>query len=86
MAGELENLGKGQVSEMAVDADKGYLVYAVDKKLPDLSPGSPEFAQMRASIAGYMARMSCQLLPGRDRRPGAETDGTVGQVARPRTE
>ena len=58
VAGELENLGKGQVSEMAVDADKGYLVYAIDKKLPNLSPGGPEFAQMRASLALYTARMN----------------------------
>ena len=52
-----ENLNKGEVSEMAVDADKGYIVYAADKKLPDLSPTSAQFAQMRASISGYMARL-----------------------------
>ena len=56
VSGELENLGKGQVSEMAIAADKGYLLYAIDKKSPDLSPASPQFAQMRASIAFYTAR------------------------------
>ena len=54
--GKLDALDKGTVSEMALDADKGYLVYAADKKLPDLSPTGAEFAQMRASIAAFMAQ------------------------------
>ena len=55
--GVLDRLEKGQVSEMVIDADKGHIVCALDRKAPDLSESNPRFAEMRASIAGYMARL-----------------------------
>lgn len=43
----LQGLAAGEVSEMASDAQKGYLVYAQEKKLPDLTPGNPRYAELR---------------------------------------
>lgn len=43
----LQNLSAGEVSEMAADAQKGYLVYAQEKKSPDLSPGNPRYVELR---------------------------------------
>jgi peptidyl-prolyl cis-trans isomerase D len=56
--GALDRLDQGQVSAMTTADDKGYLVYAVAKKTPDLSPANPQYAQMRAQLAGYMAQAS----------------------------
>lgn len=75
VTGTLERLEKGKVSDMVVDADKGYLVYAVEKKLPDLAESGPQFAQMRASIASTMSRLA----------PGAYLSELVAQELR-RTE
>jgi peptidyl-prolyl cis-trans isomerase D len=58
VAGALEHLEKGQVSEMIVDASKGTIVGAIDKKAPDLSETSPRFAEMRNLIAGYTTRQA----------------------------
>jgi len=57
-AGALEHLDQGQVSEMVATADQGVLVYALAKKSPDLNPANPQFAAMRARLAGYMAQAS----------------------------
>ncbi|HEX7631569.1 MAG TPA: peptidyl-prolyl cis-trans isomerase [Lacunisphaera sp.] len=43
----LQNLNAGDVSEMAADAQKGYLVFAQEKKLPDLTPANPRYAELR---------------------------------------
>ena len=56
VAATLEHLGKGQVSDMAITADKGYLVYALDKKLPVASASNPRFAEVRAQLAAYSAQ------------------------------
>ena len=56
--GTLEHLSKGSVSDMEVDADKGYLVYAADRKTPNLNEAGQEFTAMRLSIASYMARLA----------------------------
>ncbi|HVU36560.1 MAG TPA: peptidyl-prolyl cis-trans isomerase [Opitutaceae bacterium] len=55
--GSLERLNKGQVSDMIINADRGIFVYAEDKKLPDLSPKNPEYAQTREQLASYGARI-----------------------------
>lgn len=56
--GALDHLEKGQLSDMAVAADKGTLVYAADKVSPDLSETGPKFAETRAQIASYNARIA----------------------------
>jgi len=58
--GTLERLEKGQVSDMVLSADKGLFVYAVDKKLPDLSESNPRFAEARSQFGGFMSRMGAQ--------------------------
>jgi peptidyl-prolyl cis-trans isomerase D len=47
----LDQLNKGEVSEMVRTQDKGLLVYAADKKLPDVSETNPEFQATRMQIA-----------------------------------
>ncbi|MDB6168647.1 MAG: hypothetical protein JWM88_1511 [Verrucomicrobia bacterium] len=63
VAGALERLEKGQVSDMIISKEHGLFVYAVDKKLPNLSETGPAFATMRAQIASANARIgaSAQL-------------------------
>jgi peptidyl-prolyl cis-trans isomerase D len=56
VASTLEHLAKGQVSDMEVADDKGYLVYALDKKPPELSAANPRFAEVRAELAAYSAQ------------------------------
>ncbi|WP_438482137.1 hypothetical protein [Oleiharenicola lentus] len=51
----LQTLEKGQVSEMASAADKGYLVYAQDKKLPDVSPASPRYIELQKQLMTFTA-------------------------------
>ena len=48
--GALQSLEAGQVSAMAADATKGYLVYAQEKKQPDLAPGSPRYAELQQQM------------------------------------
>lgn len=55
--GTLERLEKGAVSDMVITSDKGILVYAVDKKLPDTSESNPQFVETRNQIAGYTSRI-----------------------------
>jgi peptidyl-prolyl cis-trans isomerase D len=55
--GTLEHLDKGQVSDLVSAKDKGYLVYAVDKKLPDFSDTNPQYATTKAQLAAYSARL-----------------------------
>jgi peptidyl-prolyl cis-trans isomerase D len=53
----LERLDKGKVSDMVMSADKGILVYAADKKAPDISDTNPQFVEMRNQIANYNSRI-----------------------------
>jgi len=55
--GSLETLEKGQLSEMLLDQEKGALVYAIDKVLPDTSTSNPQFAATREQIATMTARL-----------------------------
>ena len=57
VGGTLARLGKGELSDMALTADKGYLVYVLDKKAPSLSESNPRFAEARAQLAANAARM-----------------------------
>jgi peptidyl-prolyl cis-trans isomerase D len=54
--GTLERLEKGQVSDMVIRSDKGVFVYAIDKKVPDISDANPQFAETRKQIASNNAR------------------------------
>jgi peptidyl-prolyl cis-trans isomerase D len=55
--GTLDRLSKGGVSDMVLAQDKGVLVYAADKKLPDMNETSPEYVAARAQIANVNARI-----------------------------
>jgi peptidyl-prolyl cis-trans isomerase D len=52
----LEHLEKGTVSDMVATADKGYLVYAIDRKEPDPKAAAARVAQLRSQLAAYSAR------------------------------
>lgn len=62
--GALEHLEKGQVSDLIVENDKGVFVYAVDKKIPDLSEANPQYAATRAQLTGYTARLGSGAVIG----------------------
>lgn len=49
--GALERLEQGRVSDMIVSRDHGLIVYAAEKKVPNLDESAPEFAATRAQIA-----------------------------------
>ena len=53
--GTLESLKKGDVSEMVQGQDKGLLVYAIDKKAPDLSEGNPQYKTFQSQLARFTA-------------------------------
>jgi peptidyl-prolyl cis-trans isomerase D len=55
--GALERLEKGQVSDMVVNPDKGHFVYAVDKKMPDVSEANPKYAETRTQLASFSNRL-----------------------------
>jgi peptidyl-prolyl cis-trans isomerase D len=62
--GALEHLEKGQVSDMAVSADKGIFVYAADKQTPDLSETNPQYAATRTQLGAYTARLASGAIIG----------------------
>jgi peptidyl-prolyl cis-trans isomerase D len=64
VAGELDRLDKGQVSEMAQAQAGGIFVYAADKRAPDLSPANPHYAEVRAEIALYSSRITSNSVMG----------------------
>jgi peptidyl-prolyl cis-trans isomerase D len=51
----LQRLQAGQVSDMSATADKGILVLAQEKKLPDLSPGSPRYVEAQKQLMLFTA-------------------------------
>ncbi|MEO7599021.1 MAG: peptidyl-prolyl cis-trans isomerase [Opitutus sp.] len=55
--GALQRLDKGRVSDMIIAKEHGLIVYAADKKLPDLNESSPQFAAARTQIAMASARI-----------------------------
>ncbi len=46
----LQTLEAGQVAEMIAEATKGYLVYAQEKKQPDLTPANPRYAELQQQM------------------------------------
>ena len=55
--GVLPRLEKGRVSDMIIEKDHGVIVYAADKKIPDLNESTPEYTAARAQIAMSSARV-----------------------------
>lgn len=55
--GVLEQLDKGQVSDMVLNPDKGHFVYAADKKLPDVSESNPRYIDARGQLANFGTRL-----------------------------
>ncbi len=49
--GTLENLTKGSLSDMVIQADKGVIVYASDKKTPPLQADSPAYLASKTQLA-----------------------------------
>ncbi|MBI2510943.1 MAG: peptidyl-prolyl cis-trans isomerase [Opitutae bacterium] len=49
------SLPKGEVSEMVATGDQGVFTYVADKKLPDVSPANPRFAEVQKQLAQYTA-------------------------------
>ncbi len=49
--GTLEHLEKGQVSDLTQSSAKGILVYAADKKTPDLSEANPQYVATKNQLA-----------------------------------
>ena len=57
VAGVLDRLTKGQVSDMIITKEHGLFVYVADKKLPDFSESGPAYTAMRAQLAAVNARI-----------------------------
>ena len=53
----LEHLDQGQVSDLAIAADKGTFVYVSAKKTPDFSPSNPLYTETRTQLATYTSRL-----------------------------
>ena len=51
----LGSLEAGQVSDLIGLGDKGLLVYVQEKKLPDLSPANPRYAEVQTQLMSYTA-------------------------------
>ena len=56
--GALQGLESGQVAEMVATSDKGYLVFAQEKKLPDLTPANPRYAELQKQLMAYTSSTS----------------------------
>ena len=64
VVGTLENLAKGAVSDMQPTAEKGFLVYAADKKVPVLDSSNPRYAQIKAQLSQSFARADSVAILG----------------------
>ena len=51
----LQGLEPGKVSEMSATGEQGLLVYVQDKKLPDLSPANPRYAELQKQLMAFTA-------------------------------
>jgi len=54
----LPSLDTGKISEMVSGNDKGYLVYAVQKALPDGTAANPRYAELKTMLSRYVTRTS----------------------------
>jgi peptidyl-prolyl cis-trans isomerase D len=57
-------LQAGQVSSLIGTEDKGLLVYAQEKKLPDLTPANPRYALIQAQATAMLANYGENSLLG----------------------
>ena len=57
----LDQIAPGQVSDMLIAQNKGYLVYAQDRKLPDLSETGAPYAVAHAQLAQLTAGFNQEL-------------------------
>lgn len=55
--GALPKLEKGNVSDMIITKDHGLIVYAADKKLPEIDESSPQFTEARQQLAMATSRL-----------------------------
>ena len=51
----LVRLEAGQVSDLVGLGDKGLLVYAQEKKVPDLSTANPRYAEVQGQLMAFIA-------------------------------
>lgn len=51
----LPGLEPGKVSEMSATGEQGLLVYVQEKKLPDLSPANPRYAELQKQLMAFTA-------------------------------
>lgn len=56
-----QGLEAGQVSEMMPDAAKGYFVFAQEKKLPDLTPANPRYAELQQQMMAQTANSNSSV-------------------------
>jgi peptidyl-prolyl cis-trans isomerase D len=56
--GTLDRLDKGRVSDMVIAKDHGLIVYAADRKVPDLTPSNPQFNAARSQLAFGTGRVA----------------------------
>lgn len=62
--GTLDRLQQGQVSAMVATPDKGYLVYAEQKKAPDLTEANPDYQSIKAQLMQLTASLNSGLYLG----------------------
>ena len=75
----LQGLSAGDVSEMAADAQKGYIVFAQEKKLPDLTPANPRYVELRDQMMlRTSANDSSAYLAGLVERELKKSEATAG--------
>jgi peptidyl-prolyl cis-trans isomerase D len=53
--GTLQTIKTGEVAPMIFAGEKGLLVYAAQKQLPDLTPGNPRFTEVRGRLMAYLS-------------------------------
>ncbi|HVT74354.1 MAG TPA: peptidyl-prolyl cis-trans isomerase [Lacunisphaera sp.] len=51
----LRTLEAGGVSDMVATNDDGYLVYAQEKKLPDITPANPRYGEVQKQIMSFIS-------------------------------
>ena len=66
VAAGMEHLQKGTVSDMVAAADKGYLVYAIDRKEPDPKTDAARVAADPRPAGGLFGPQRLERLPHRD--------------------
>lgn len=60
----LQTVKVGEVAPMIFTGEKGLLVYAAQKQLPDLTPGSPRFTEVRTRLMGYISSATGNAILG----------------------